>query len=69
MKTYRITRIEKNQKEVTVELTEAQFLLLQSLIQDGEDYYSSDDSADQTCLDEPVQECYAEMYNLIEEVL
>lgn len=69
MKTYRITRIEKNQKEVTVELTEAQFLLLQSLVQDGEDFYSSDESEDMTVLDEPVQECYAEMYNLIEEVL
>jgi hypothetical protein len=69
MKTYRITKIEADQKEVTVELTEAQFLLLQSLVADGEDYYSSEETEDRECLDEPLQECFAEVYNKIEEVL
>jgi hypothetical protein len=69
LKLYRITKIEKNQKEVTVELTEAQFLLLQSLVQDGEDFYSSEDSESMTVLDEPVQDVFAEVYSKVEEVL
>lgn len=69
MTVYKITKIAKNQKEVTVELTEAQFMLLQSLVQDGEDFYSSEESEDMTCLDEPVQELFADVYEKIEEVL
>ena len=52
-----------------MELTEAQFLLLQSLVQDGEDFYSSEDSESMTVLDEPVQDVFAEVYSKVEEVL
>jgi len=66
---YRITKIETDKIDVTVELTESEFLLLQSLIQDGEDYYSSDESEEQTCLDEPVQDVFAALYSKVDEVL
>jgi hypothetical protein len=69
MKTYRISKIEKNQKEVTVELTEAQFLLLESFIADNEDLMSDKVTADKFSLDEPLQECFADLHSKVTEVL
>ena len=69
MKTYRITKIEKDQSEVTVELTEAQFQLMESLVAENEDLFSDPVTEDKFCLEEPLQECFSDLYAKLFEVL
>lgn len=69
MKTYRITKIEADQKEVTVELTEAQFQLMESLVAENEDLFSDPVTENMFWLKEPLQECFSNLYRKLFEVL
>ena len=51
------------------EFTESEFLLLQSLVEDGEEHYSDEDLDQTVDEDTPIQECYAEMYGKLDKVL
>ena len=53
----------------TQEFTESEFLLLQSLVEDGEEHYSDEDLDQTVDEDTPIQECYAEMYGKLDKVL
>lgn len=69
MKTFKIVQYENGKIKESQEFTESEFLLLQSLVEDGEEYYS-DDELEQTVDEEiPIQECYAEMYSKLDKVL
>ena len=69
MKVYKLTKIAKDQSEVTVELTEAQFQLLESLVAENEDLFSDPVTEDKFCLEEPLQECFSNLYRKLFEVL
>ena len=47
MKRYKIIQYENDKEIEAQEFTESEFLLLQSLVEDGEEYYSQED-LDQT---------------------
>lgn len=73
MKRYKIIQYENDEVIEQQEFTESEFLLLQSLVEDGEEHYSEED-LDQTAFNEegediPIQECYAEMYSKLDKVL
>jgi hypothetical protein len=69
MKSYKIIQYENNKEIEAQEFTESEFLLLQSLVEDGEEYYSQEDLDQTVDEDIPIQECYAEMYSKLDKVL
>ena len=73
MRRYKIIQYENDEVIEQQEFTESEFLLIQSLVEDGEEYYSEED-LEQTAFNEegediPIQECYAEMYSKLNKVL
>ena len=69
MKTFKIIQYVNGKVKETQEFTESEFLLLQSLVEDGEEHYSDEDLDQTVDEDTPIQECYAEMYGKLDKVL
>ena len=69
MKRYKIIQYENDKEIEAQEFTESEFLLLQSLVEDGEEYYSQEDLDQTVDEDIPIQECYSEMYSKLDKVL
>ena len=69
MKTFKIMQYVNGKVKESQEFTESEFLLLQSLVEDGEEHYSDEDLDQTVDEDKPIQECYAEMYGKLDKVL
>ena len=69
MKTFKIMQYVNGKVKESQEFTESEFLLLQSLVEDGEEHYSDEDLDQTVDEDTPIQECYAEMYGKLDKVL
>ena len=69
MKTFNIIQYVNGKVKESQEFTESEFLLLQSLVEDGEEHYSDEDLDQTVDEDTPIQECYAEMYGKLDKVL
>ena len=69
MKTFKIIQYVNGKVKESQEFTESEFLLLQSLVEDGEEHYSDEDLDQTVDEDTPIQECYAEMYGKLDKVL
>ena len=69
MKTFKIMKYVNGKVKESQEFTESEFLLLQSLVEDGEEHYSDEDLDQTVDEDTPIQECYAEMYGKLDKVL
>ena len=69
MKTFKIIQYVNGKVKESQEFTESEFLLLQSLVEDGEEYYSDENLEQTVDEDTPIQECYSEMYIKLDKVL
>ena len=69
MKTFKIIQYVNGKVKESQQFTESEFLLLQSLVEDGEEHYSDEDLDQTVDEDTPIQECYAEMYGKLDKVL
>ena len=69
MKTFNIIQYVNGKVKENQEFTESEFLLLQSLVEDGEEHYSDEDLDQTVDEDIPIQECYSEMYSKLDKVL
>jgi len=69
MKTFKIIQYVNGKVKESQEFTESEFLLLQSLVEDGEEHYSDEDLDQTVDEDIPIQECYSAMYIKLDRVL